>query len=300
MHDCMSHGMPVPSDLVAELADSAEAIDDRLTLADRLRRDGYLFFSGVLPVAEVIPARQAVLRCLAEVGEVATPIEAGIWSGTSRRREVVQDAGTFWQRVSEHPDVRRLSHGPELRGVMESVLGEPSIAHDMLYLRAGVRGRATDLHYDYPFFARTTERTLTAWVPLGDVAVSLGPLVVVEGSNNFVDLIEQATDPDAGHPGRRAALPHDVAAFARSRGTRLLTRNFRAGDVAILSMFACHGSLDNHSARNHIRLSFDLRFQPASEPRDGRFFGDPPKGLTGRGYGELNGAKPLTEEWHQR
>jgi hypothetical protein len=36
------------------------------------------------------------------------------------------------------------------------------------------------------------------------------------------------------------------------------------------------------------------------DEKDSRFFGNPPKGLTGHGYGELNGAKPLTEEWHQR
>jgi ectoine hydroxylase-related dioxygenase (phytanoyl-CoA dioxygenase family) len=300
MQDCMSHGVPLPSDLVAELADSAASIGNHLALADRLREDGYLFLRSVLPVGEIIAARHAVLRCLAEVGEVATPIEAGIWSGTSRRHELVQDAGAFWQRVSEHSDVRRVSHGAELRQVVENVLGEPAVAHDMLYLRAGVRGRATDLHYDYPFFARTTGRTLTAWVPLGDVPVPLGPLVVVEGSNRFVDLLEQAMNPDAGQAGRRAALPDDAAALARSRSARLLTRNFRAGDVAILSMFVCHGSLDNHSDGNEIRLSFDLRFQPSAVPRDSRFFGNPPKGLTGHGYRELNGAKPLTEEWHQR
>jgi len=184
------------------------------------------------PVCEDVRDFHRPMRCLAEVGEVSTPIEAGIWSGTSRRHELVQDAGAFWQRVSEHSDVRRLSHGPELRQVVENVLGEPAVAHDMLYLRAGVRGRATDLHYDYPFFAHTTERTLTAWVPLGDVPVPLGPLVVVEGSNRFVDLIEQAKDPAAGQAGRRAALPHDAAALAQSKGGAFGKRRAAVGEYA--------------------------------------------------------------------
>ena len=49
-----------------------------------------------------------------------------------------------------------------------------------------------------------------------------------------------------------------------------------------------------------IRLSFDLRIQAADAPRDERFFGPDPIGITGRGYAELNGAKPLGESWHQR
>ena len=31
-----------------------------------------------------------------------------------------------------------------------------------------------------------------------------------------------------------------------------------------------------------------------------RYFGADPGGTTGAGYGELNGAKPLTEPWHIR
>ncbi len=54
----------------------------------------------------------------------------------------------------------------------------------------GVVGRATDLHYDHPFFARGSNRIHTVWSALRDIPVTDGPLVVVEGSHRFGDLIE--------------------------------------------------------------------------------------------------------------
>jgi hypothetical protein len=65
-------------------------------------------------------------------------------------------------------------------------------------------------------------------------------------------------------------------------------------------MLTLHGSLDNHSALGRVRLSSDVRYQPAAEPTDPRYFGPNPGGTTGAGYGELNGAKPLTQAWHVR
>ncbi len=80
----------------------------------------------------------------------------------------------------------------------------------------------------------------------------------------------------------------------------MLTRNFEAGDIALFGMYTAHGSLDNHSSIGRVRLSCDVRWQPATLPVDDRYFGSNPPGTTGAGYGELVGAKPLTQEWHVR
>lgn len=302
MLGCMANGALLPDRLVAPLPDSTAVIDSGDKLRERLHSDGFVYLHGVVPEKTVMAARREVLERLSEVGEVADPIDAGIWSGTSRRAELQPDLGRFWRSVSEGPKVRRVSHGPELAALVERVCGEPAIAQDFLYLRAGVPGRSTDLHYDYPFFARTTERTLTVWVPLGEAPVETGPLVIVEGSSRFDDLIAAARSIDTvRHPtGQRAALTDAMATFATSRDARLLTADFKPGDVVILTMFVCHGSLQNHSSWNRMRISFDVRYQPRADPRDERFFGNPPAGLTGNSYAELNGARPLSEDWHQR
>jgi ectoine hydroxylase-related dioxygenase (phytanoyl-CoA dioxygenase family) len=184
---------------------------------------------------------------------------------------------------------------------MSQIAGGPVRAHDYLFLRAAPVGRTTGLHFDYPFFARATERVYTAWVPLGDVPATDGPLVIVEGSHRFTDMHHGVRGFDVVYDtSRKAQVAADFAEFAASRDCRLLTADFRAGDVCVFGMLTLHGSLDNHSAVGRVRLSCDVRYQAAAEPIDPRYFGPNPGGTTGAGYGELNGAKPLTQPWHVR
>ncbi len=291
----------VAGELCAPLKDMSGERASKGTLGALLASEGYVFLRNVLPPADVMAARAEVLERLASVGEVVAPAISARWSGQSRREELAPDLGAFWQSVCEGPNLRRLSHGRAIYAIVEEIIGAQPIAQDFLYLRAGVPGTATDLHYDYPFFARKSRKVVTCWVPIGPVPIEEGPLVIVEGSNQFADLLSDVTSLDVvEYPQKRAAFEQKVAEFARARGSRLLTADFQPGDIVVMNMFTCHGSLDNYTPDNRIRLSFDLRFQPASEPRDERFFGKSPIGITGRGYAELNGAKPLGRSWHQR
>ena len=82
--------------------------------------------------------------------------------------------------------------------------------------------------------------------------------------------------------------------FARKHGVRLLTAAFRPGDVILLSMLVLHGACDHTSDEGLLRLSCDVRYQPAVFPTDdGRFFGASPRNSTGGGYGDMSGAQPL-------
>ncbi len=301
MQACRVTGRPVPSAMVGELADSAGLMGDPPALRARLQEDGYLFLKGVLSRAAVMDARREVFQRMVQVGEIAEPAEAGISTGTSRRAEMEPDLGHFWKSVSEGPDLRSASHGRAMTAIMSLVFGETARPQDYMFLRAGPFGRATGLHFDYPFFTRAHDRVATVWLPIGDVPVSDGPLVIVEGSNRFRDLIDPMMGFDISRDNtRKADLGSDAITFAEQRGTRLLTRNFEAGDIALFGMYTAHGSLDNHTAINRVRLSCDVRWQPASLPLDERYFGDNPLGTTGAGYAELNGAKPLTQDWHVR
>jgi ectoine hydroxylase-related dioxygenase (phytanoyl-CoA dioxygenase family) len=283
------------------MRDSAALLGDPVALRARLDEDGYLFLRGALEHDAVMEARREALGRLAEVGEIAAPAEAGIFTGASRRKEMVGDLGRFWQSVSEGPAVRRVSHGPRLASIMEQAFGEKSRPFDFLYLRAAPVGRATGLHCDYPFFTRAHDRVCTVWVPIGDAPVTDGPVVIVAGSHRFADHVTATRGFDVVRDApRRADLGIHPIDYARQRGTRLLSADFAAGDLALFGMFTIHGALDNHSPIGRVRLSCDVRWQPAALPVDERYFGPQPGGTTGAGYGELNGAKPLTEPWHTR
>ena len=300
-HTCQMQGRPLPTDVVGPLIETVFNPSQPETMRQRLARDGYLFFRDVLPVSEILSARAEVFERLAEVGEVQLPVSTGTYTGSSRRRALFPDLGSFWQSVSEGPALRLASHGPHVTHVVSTVLAEPAHAHDYLFLRPAVPGRSTHLHYDHPFFARGSNRIHTAWTPLGNIPLDQGPLMIVEGSNQFQDLISQAQAVDYKSSSTPLVqLMEDPAELARRRSCRLLTADFRAGDLVLFSMTLLHGSLDNQSAEDHIRLSCDVRWQPCADPIDDRYLGPVPAGTTGAGYGELNGAKPLDEPWHQR
>ena len=69
----------------------------------------------------------------------------------------------------------------------------------------------------------------------------------------------------------------------------------------IFGGFTMHGSLDNHSPLERVRLSVDVRYQPAAEQADDpRFFGPHPLGTKGGSYGEQKAAQPLGTPWVAR
>ena len=300
MTRAIAQGRPVPEETLGALCDSSALHDDWL-LRERFQDEGYLFLRGVVPRETILAAREEVFRRLADVGEIKTPPIEGIATGTSRRKELQADLGAFWQSVCEGPALRRATHGEEIRALMGRLFDEPARPHDYMFLRPGVVGRSTHLHYDFPFFARGSDQVATVWLALGDVPVEEGPLMVLEGSNRFDDLIEPARRIDyESSYSPKVQMTDDTVAFARGRESRLLTADFGPGDLVVFSMCTMHGTLDNHSPLGRVRLSCDVRWQPAADPIDERYVGPNPRGTTGAGYAELNGAKPLTEPWHIR
>ena len=299
--DCVIQGQVIPHELLGPLEDSAELLGDAPRLHSRLDETGYLFLRGVLDVDDVLTAREEVFSRLIEVGEIKPPAIEGIATGESRRSELVEDLGEFWQSVSEGPKLRHVSHGPRVREIMQTVFGEPARPQDYIFLRPSPVGRSTHLHYDYPFFSRGSQRVHTVWIALGDVPVTEGPLVVIEGSNRFDDLIEPVRQIDyESNDSPQVQLTGNAVEFAESRQARLLTTDFQVGDLIIFSMTTLHGTLDNQSQIGRARLSCDVRYQPAADPIDDRYFGTVLPGTTGAGYAELNGAKPLNQPWHIR
>ncbi len=299
--DCVIGEQVVPPDLLGPLNEMRWSPANASAGQTRLEEDGYLLLRGALDPTEVLSAREEVFSRLVDVEEIQPPACDGIATGCSRRAEVAGDLGQFWQSVSEGPLLRRVSHGDRIRSVMSLLFDEEARPHDYIFLRPSVVGRATKLHYDLPFFARGSTRIVTVWTALGDIPVCDGPLVVVEGSQHFSDLIDPIRDIDYdSNDSPQVQLADDPLEFARRRGTRLLTADFQAGDLIIFTMTTLHGTLDNHSPIGRARLSCDVRWQPAADPIDDRYMGANPAGTTGAGYGELNGAKPLTQDWHTR
>jgi ectoine hydroxylase-related dioxygenase (phytanoyl-CoA dioxygenase family) len=143
---------------------------------------------------------------------------------------------------------------------------------------------------DSVFMNRGTKRVLTAWVPLGDIDLTLSGLAILEHAHRLEHLIATygAEDVDkycSNRPGAEeaqkketllwnGALSDDPMSLREEYGRRWLTAEFRAGDVVLFTMNTIHMGLDNNSER--IRLSVDCRYQPAADPADPRWIGENP------------------------
>lgn len=299
--NCSIDGQLVASDVLAPFVDSTSIADDHAALSQSFRENGYIFVRGLIPQDSINQARQEVFGRLAEVDEIAEPAVNGITTGRSRRSELVTDLGQFWQSVSEGEAIRKVSHADETKSLLNVLLDEPALAHDYIFLRPGSTGRFTFLHFDYPFFSRGSKRVVTAWTAIGPVPKNEGALFVLENSHTFDDLIGDAVEIDyASAASPQVQMTDDLVKFARQRGSRLLTTDFKPGDVIVFGMTTMHGAFDNSSELGRARLTVDVRWQPAAEPFDDRYIGPNPAGTTGAGYAELNGAKPLTQAWHIR
>jgi len=297
----IAQGQSIHTDLIGPLQDSSANADNTDALQTQLDRDGYLFFRGWFDANDTLAARTGIFEALAAVGEITDPPEQGIYSGKSQRRERAGDLGRFWRSVSEQWALRRLSHGTDLHRLAGNVLGEAARVQDYVFLRPTNPGKFTHLHCDAPFFTRTTADVITNWIALSDVPLSLGPLFIVEGSHRDQALREYYQDFDvARDTDRQAALTDTPRDWAEQHNTRLLTTDFGAGDLVVFGMHTLHGTFDNVATDGRCRLSCDVRYQRASAPLDPRYFGANPSGTTGAGYGELVGAKPMSDDWHVR
>ncbi|MFP6673362.1 MAG: phytanoyl-CoA dioxygenase family protein [Pirellulaceae bacterium] len=305
MTTCRIQQLEIPPDLLGPLQEYTEDLADHQALEEAISQQGYVVLRAALDRPAVLAAREEVMTRLHEVGEIGTPPMDGIATGTSQRRETAGDLGEFWRSVNQGTALRAVTHGSQLNQLVESVLGEPARPHDLMYLRPVTVGNCTDLHYDYPFFAGSSERIHTAWIPLGDVSLADGPLAVVEDSQHFGDLLDPIREHDYQRDRSNEAIQQAAygkqnqvhpLTFCRQRDTRLLSSDFQAGDVLIFSMFTLHGSLENNSTAGQVRLSCDVRYQPAADPAtDGRYFGPSPTGSKGGGYADMRGARPLAD-----
>ena len=266
-----------------------------------LNHDGYLFFRNVINPDQVELARNEIFKRLFEIKELKTPYHEGIFSGLSTRDKNHEDRGEFWKSISDLSTLREITNGKELHNIFDKIFECPSIGFDFIFLRPVANGKSTKLHCDSGFFTRTTKKVLTCWLVLTEVPIERGPLFIIQNSHKFDDIKKQFLNFDVAiHKDKKAMIDVDTIKFAEDRNSKILTANFQPGDVLIFGMHTLHGTFQNYAKDNKIRLTCDVRFQPKSEPKDPRYFGLNPGGTTGAGYGELNSARPLNENWHNR
>ena len=301
-HDlALVNGLKIPPKLLGQLNEFKIEKSNHFNLKQSLTKDGYIFVRNLFDKNKIKLAREEVFMRLKEVDEIEDPYQDGIYSGRSSRDKIYTNRGEFWKSVSNGKYLREITNGKVLKKIISDIFGEPSIGFDFLFLRPVANGKFTQMHCDTSFFTRTTKKVLTCWISFTNVTIDKGPLFVIENSHKFNDIKEKFDGFDVGiHKNRKASIEEHPSEFAEKRNSKILTSNFYPGDILIFGMNLIHGSFEHHSKDKNIRLTCDVRYQPIAEPKDSRYFGKNPGGTTGSGYGELNSARPLNENWHIR
>ena len=236
--------------------DSTDLLPDGTALATRMRRDGYLFLRGLLPA-------EAVRGVQRQVGAIA---RADGWLRADRPVEdAVADPGGFCvdpdptylrtlRRINHLEDYHALKHHPALIGLFERMLGGPILPHPRVLMRNIFPAReafTTKAHQDFPN-VQGTQEVYTAWIPLIDCPMEVGPLQVAAGTHT-----EGVFDfhIGAGAGGIEIADPLEG---------RWVSGGFAVGDVLVFHSMTVHKGVPNRSDR--LRMSMDVRYQLISEP----------------------------------
>ena len=122
----------IPSNLRGTLCEYADDIRDGAALQRQVDANGYVLLRGVLDQEQVVTARKEVFARLGEVGEINDPVEHGIGTGTSCRREVAGDLNAFWRDVSSGKALRAVTHGPQLCTLLGRFFGAAARPHDLI------------------------------------------------------------------------------------------------------------------------------------------------------------------------
>ncbi|UAJ79516.1 phytanoyl-CoA dioxygenase family protein [Leifsonia sp. ZF2019] len=257
--------MPSHDTSLRPFRDSTDLLGSGELLRRRADEDGYLFFRQLLPRADVERVRRAISEVLVTEGSL---VDAE--SGAVDRAHVDaipadlmrQDIGiseSAYVAVQRVQDMHRLPHHPALLALYRDLFDDEVFVHPRHIVRAMTGHpalRPTPAHQDFPLI-QGTQNTWTAWFPLADTPLERGPLSVLRGSHR------QGYIPIA--PAEGAGLIEAILCDEDD----WVGGAFEAGDVLTFPSLLVHRAVPA-SARDTIRLSLDIRFQPVSEPVEER------------------------------
>lgn len=289
-------------DKFGEMRSSNDILDNVAKQLERMACDGYLLFRGLIDRETVLAARREILLKYAIVGEIDS-INHDVMDAIQQSESFIDRINliAFTESVRTGKAYHDLVLAPSLIGFFEKFLGGAVRTFDFKWPRFVRPGEGTGIHSDIVYIGRGTRNLWSTWIPIGDVALDEGSLMLLDGSH-----LSHKLDTYWGLDADRDKvdwLSDDPLKIQHELGGRWLTTEFSAGDVICFDTRLVHGSLDNVSARHRCRLTSDTRYQLACDPVDERWNGDikNPHGGSQKvflpGLLKANGNREFEEEW---
>ncbi|KAI1212121.1 uncharacterized protein F4807DRAFT_458324 [Annulohypoxylon truncatum] len=264
-------------------------------LRQRLERDGYLFLKGLLPRDDVLKAREDYFTYLAPSGVLAPgtlPVD-GIFDEKKDRGAGSTDANGR-PRGGLFVDLALKAHSepwykdgfckhPALHSFIAKITGwgdDNTLGLTRSLLRNNTpHNKAIGVHYDQIFLRHGEDNSMTAWVPMGDIALDGGGLIYLENGHRLGQQIEKdfydkarqtgLTEEEAKNAFNKNMMDGGLISdgakeFATEHARRWLVTDYQAGDVVLHTPYMIHASTINKDPKNVIRLGTDLRFVDSS------------------------------------
>ena len=225
--------------------------------------NGYLFFRRLLPTAEVLAVRKAVLELCRDAGwldPASDLMEGVVAAGVEPLTEGKPAYMDVYRKVLRLPRFHDFPAHPAPMSIAHKLLGEDVLVHPRRIGRITFPNNTaatTPPHQDH-FYIRGTVNTYSVWTPLGDCPTELGGLAVWAGSQRQGYLEHSVTHPGAVG-GRGVPMDEQQAAWH--------TGDFKAGDALFFHAYTIHKALPNLSA-DRLRISTDNRYQLAHDTID--------------------------------
>jgi ectoine hydroxylase-related dioxygenase (phytanoyl-CoA dioxygenase family) len=222
------------------------------SLQNAMESDGYLLVRGALPANNVRHLLQRITGILATAGWLrpgSDPIEHMARAGAACG-DPDPEFKRVYQQVFNLEAFHALPHHPALQRAMKMLTGERLLVHPKPIGRLifpDCERLTVHAHQDFRFMGGDPE-CFTAWIPLHDCPVEVGPLRIMHGSHHF---------GFQNHEDEKLHVPEipleDVI------GGDWVGGSVNAGDVLLFHSLTVHAAAPNHSQQ--LRISLDCRFQ---------------------------------------
>jgi len=222
---------------------------------EAFRRDGFIKLKGVFNAAELAHYGQEITRLTIALNTQTLPMEQR--STYDRAFLQVMNLWERGERVREFVFGRRLA---EIAATLLEVTGV-RLYHDQSLYKEPLGG-ITPAHADQYYWPVSSDRTITAWVPLQAVPQEMGPLAFYAGSQG----VEFGRDLIISDESERA-----ITANMQAHGFRVVDEPFELGEVSFHLGWTFHRAGPNSSSNPRsvmtvIYMDRDMRLIAPTNP----------------------------------
>ena len=229
-------------------------------LIDQFRRDGFIHLHGVLTAETLQPYADEITAKVLELNTMHLPL-----SERSTYHKAFLQVTNIWR---ESDIAKELVFSRRLARIATELLGTKGVRlyHDQaLYKEPG--GGITPWHVDQYYWPLGSPATVTAWIPLQDTPVEMGPLSFASGSHKF-PLHRDLSISDDSERLIREVMDREQFPYVE--------RAFALGDVSFHSGYTFHRAPPNQSEtpRKVMTVIYMDRDITVSEPANDEQRGD--------------------------